>query len=270
MPVARRAPLGQHFLHSPSILNRIAEAARAAAASSDLIIEIGAGPGTLTGRLLDLGKHLVAIEIDSRLAARLRAGLGEHARLEVLETDILQTDLEEIISARTAGRAVVTGNLPYYITSPILRLIFDSAARVSEAILLVQKEVAARIAARPGTRDYGYLSVLCQAHSRPEILFTAPPGAFRPPPKVTSALVRLPIEPRLGVADRQAFLEFVQLCFHHKRKMLLNNLEKRFGKERVARLPEARLRAEQLSPEQLAALFLRLEKSMPQRHRDTE
>ena len=231
--------------------------AAAAAGSSDLIIEIGAGPGTLTQRLLQVGRPVLAIEIDPRLAEGLRG----RPDLEVLEADVLHVDLSELIARRTAGRALLAGNLPYYITSPILRMIFDAADRVSAAILLVQREVAARIAARPGTRDYGYLSVLCQAHSRPEIVFTVPPGAFRPPPKVTSALVRLPMEAHLeqwGVKDRQGFLEFAQLCFHQKRKTLLNNLGRRFGRERVAALPEARLRAEQLIPEQLATLFLRL------------
>src|SRR5712692_10363221 len=164
VPASRRAPLGQHFLRSPSILDRIARVA-AAAGSSDLIIEIGAGPGTLTQRLLQLGRPVLAIEIDPRLAEGLRG----RPNLEVLEADVLQVDLRELIASRAAGRALIAGNLPYYITSPILRMIFDAADRVSAAILLVQREVAARIAARPGTRDYGYLSVLCQAHSRPEI-----------------------------------------------------------------------------------------------------
>ena len=115
----------------------------------------------------------------------------------------------------------------------------DAGERVSHAVVLMQREVARRTVARPGKRDFGYLSLLCQAHSRPELLFSVPPGAFRPPPKVTSALVRFSIEPQLarwGVADRQAFLEFAQLCFHHKRKTLRNNLEPRFGRQRLASL----------------------------------
>ena len=252
-----RAPLGQHFLHSPSFLDRIARQVP----ESDLVIEIGAGPGTLTRRLLDHARAVLAIEIDPRLAAAIKPQPGDEPRLEVLQADVLDVDLGALIAARTGGRAVLAGNLPYYITSPILGRIFDAAERVSGAVLLMQKEVAARVCAAPGSRDFGYLSVLCQAHSRPELLFTVPPGAFRPAPKVTSALVRFLIEPRLeqwGVGDRRAFLDFAQLCFHHKRKTLLNNLEGRFGRERLAALPEARLRAEQLAPQQLAALWLRL------------
>ncbi len=262
MPITRRrAPLGQHFLHSPSILGRIAREVGAVSRGLELIVEIGAGHGTLTSRLLDLGPRVLAIEIDPRLAAALRAKLGAHPRLELLQADILQVDLGELVAARTPGPAAIAGNLPYYITSPILRRLFDAAGRISAGLFLVQKEVAARIVAAPGTRDFGYLSVLCQAHSRPEMLFTAPPGAFRPAPKVTSALVRLKIEPRLaqwGVADPNAFFEFAQLCFRQKRKTLLNNLVKRFGRERLAELPEARLRAEQLGADRLAALWLRL------------
>jgi 16S rRNA (adenine1518-N6/adenine1519-N6)-dimethyltransferase len=233
----------------------------AAARECDLIIEIGAGPGALTGRLLDLGRMVVAIEIDARLAAALRARFAESPRLEVLEGDILEIDLAQLIRSRSAGKAVVAGNLPYYITSPILHRVFDAAGSIRHAFFLMQKEVAARVTAWPGTPDFGYLSVLCQAYSVPRLLFSVPPGAFRPPPKVTSALVHFDMQRRFeqwGVTNPRAFLKFVQLCFRQKRKTLLNNLEGRFGRERVAGLPEARLRAEQLAPEQLAALWLRL------------
>lgn len=264
MAARRRAPLGQNFLYDPNILGRIARAVGAA----EWIFEIGAGPGTLTARLVELGKRVLAIEIDHRLAEALPAQLGHPAQLEVLEADILKVDLRQLVAARTSGRVAIAGNLPYYITSPILHRIFDAADRVSAAVVLVQREVAARIAAKPGTRDFGYLSVLCQAHSRAEVLFSIAPGAFRPAPKVISAAVRLTMEPRLqewGVQDRDGFLEFAQLCFHQKRKTLLNNLQKRFGKQlregRHAESPELRLRAEQLGADRLAALYLRLTES---------
>ena len=263
---ARRPRLGQHFLRNPALLDRIARRVAAAAAGSDLVVEIGAGPGALTRRLLAAGLRVVAIEVDSRLAAALRARHEGDPGLEVIESDVLQVDLAALIAARSPRPAVVAGNLPYYITSPIVRRVFDAVERVSEAVLLVQKDVALRIAAGAGSRDYGFLSVLCQAYSRPELLFTVPPGAFEPPPKVVSAVVRLPIEPRWrrwGVADPRAFLEFVQLCFRHKRKTLGNNLAGVFGRERLAAVAEGRLRGEQLSPERLAELWLRLTEQRP-------
>jgi 16S rRNA (adenine1518-N6/adenine1519-N6)-dimethyltransferase len=254
-PSGRRPPLGQHFLRSPAVLDRIAREVRSAAAAGERVIEIGAGPGPLTRRLLDLGLRVTAIEIDPRLTERLRDWCPE---AKVVQADVLETDLAEQIP----DRAVVAGNLPYYITSPILRRLFDAADRITAAVLLVQQEVAERICAGPGSRDRGFLSVLCQAHSRPECLVSVPPGAFRPPPKVTSAVVRLVMESRWaqwGVTQREPFLEFVQTCFRQKRKTLRNNLEGRYGRERVTALPEARLRAEQLSGEQLASLWRRLE-----------
>jgi len=259
--VGSRPRLGQHFLSSPGILDRIARAIAAAAGSACPVIEIGAGPGPLTARLLELGLRVTAIEVDPRLAARLRAAHGSDPRLEVLQADILSTGLAQLIAGRPPGRAVVAGNLPYYITSPILQRICDAAERIPEAVLLVQKEVAARIAARPGSRDFGYLSVLCQSHARAEVLFDVPAGAFRPAPKVVSALVRLRMEPRLaawGVAGREQFLEFAQLCFRRKRQTLGNNLKERFGREKLAGVGECRLRGEQLGVEGLAGLWLRL------------
>lgn len=247
----RRPPLGQHFLHSPTILDRIARHVRAAARHCDLVVEIGAGAGPLTRRLVDLGLRVVAVEIEPRLVEQLRSACPG---VDIVQADVLEVDFARLMPER----AVVAGNLPYYITSPILRRLCDAAERVSEAILLVQKEVALRVVAEPGGRDFGFLSVLCQAHARPEMLFSVPPGAFRPPPKVTSAVVRLEMEPRWvewGVPDRDEFLRFVQLCFHQKRKTLRNNLQGRYA---VAGLAEARLRAEQLSAEQLALLWQRL------------
>ena len=142
---------------------------------------------------------------------------------------MLKTDLAALASP---GRAVIAGNLPYYITSPILDRVFALADRWERAVFLVQAEVAARLAAEPGSRDYGYLSVLTQVYARPRILFEVPRAAFRPPPKVDSAVVLL--EPRdaqadWGVADRDAFLRFASDCFRHKRKTLRNNLAPAMG-----------------------------------------
>jgi 16S rRNA (adenine1518-N6/adenine1519-N6)-dimethyltransferase len=264
----RRPPLGQNFLFSPSFLARIAAEVASAArhAGAGLIIEIGAGPGSLTKHLLEAGKPLTAVEVDARLVARLRSSFGSQPNLEVIEGDVLKLDLKELIAARASGgRAVVAGNLPYYITSPILHRVFKAAPFISFALFLVQKEVAERITARPGSRDFGYLSVLCQAYAKPEIRFLIPPGAFRPSPKVTSALVRLDFEPRLenwGITNPKAFLDFVKLCFSQKRKTLLNNLLRHFPREllecKFAEIPELRLRAEQIEPERLVGIWLLL------------
>lgn len=156
---------------------------------------------------------------------------------------------------------MIAGNLPYYITSPILERTFSLSGHWACAVFLVQAEVAARITANPGSRDFGYLSVMVQAQSRPEMMFPVPRAAFRPPPNVESAVVRL--TPRnaagdLGLPDISAFLKFAQLCFHMKRKTLRNNLAPAYGSEKVTALSEAKLRAEQMSVEDLAMLYRKL------------
>lgn len=193
----------------------------------------------------------MAIEIDRDLVDRLRADFAGDARLEVVHADVLKTDLSQW------GHGVLAGNLPYYITSPILERVFQASGIISRATLLVQKEVALRISCGPGTRDYGYLSVLTRAFAEPELLFSVPAAAFRPPPKVASAVVSLrmrPPEPRTA-----AFLEFASLCFRQKRKTLRNNLFPRYPKTLLDAMPEAPLRAEQLSIDQLRGLHQRLE-----------
>jgi 16S rRNA (adenine1518-N6/adenine1519-N6)-dimethyltransferase len=176
-----------------------------------------------------------------------------------VEGDVMALDLEKL-----TGRSQfsVYGNLPYYITSPILHRLFEHADRIQAIHIVIQFEVAVRIVAQPGRRDYGYLSVISQWFSRPEIAFRIPPGAFRPRPKVASALVsfRMPgARAKNQVADETAFLNFVKECFAQKRKMLRNNLRPRLGDRTEGVLQEAGLsanaRAEQLTVSQFAALF---------------
>jgi 16S rRNA (adenine1518-N6/adenine1519-N6)-dimethyltransferase len=251
--VGRR--LGQHFLARPSTLDRIAAAA--CPRHEPCVIEIGPGRGALTAPLLERAARVVAIEVDPVLVLYLRrkfAGAVAAGRLTLVEADVLQTDLA------AWGPAPVAGNLPYYITSPILERLFASAAW-TRAVFLVQAEVASRLAAEPGSRDYGYLTVLAQVHARVERLFEVPRAAFRPPPKVDSAVVKL--EPRdaaadFGIRDRAAFLRFAGACFRHKRKTLRNNLAGTFDKAALDRLPEAKLRAEQLSIPEMARLHAAL------------
>lgn len=250
--------LGQHFLNRPSILEKIATSA-CGTGDPPLVLEIGPGKGALTGPLLERARKVVAIEVDPVLVHYLRQKFQdalEGGRLELIEGDVLKTDLSKW------GTAVIAGNLPYYITSPILERVFSLGTEWVRAVFLVQAEVAARLAASPGARDYGYLSVLTQMHAVPEILLEVPRGAFRPPPKVDSAVVLL--EPRdaaveWNLPDRDAFLRFASSCFAHKRKTLRNNLAPVYGRERMNAMPEGRLRAEQLSVPELATLFRKLE-----------
>lgn len=214
------------------------------------IIEVGPGKGVLTQRLLATGAEVIAIELDPAMVAILRERFPEHPCLTIVEADVLSVDLAQW------GPAVLAGNLPYYITSPILDRIFKARAALQEAVLLIQKEVAERLTASPNCRDYGYLSVATQTYSSPEYLFQVKPGMFRPPPKVDSAVVRLTLRPE--AEDAEAFLQFASRCFAQKRKTLRNNLAPFYGHEVVDLLPEASLRAEQLSVSALRELYARL------------
>jgi 16S rRNA (adenine1518-N6/adenine1519-N6)-dimethyltransferase len=252
--------LGQHFLRSAAWRARVLEAL--APREQDTWVEIGAGAGEMTCALAPRVARLVAIELDARLVEKLRRVTAGLAQVEVVAGDVLALDL-----GRLAGpRFKVYGSLPYYITSPILRRLFEAAEQIEEIAVIVQLEVAERLVARPGQRAYGYLSVLTRLYARPEIAFRIPPGAFRPPPRVSSALVRmsLPGERRaLGISREKRFLAFVQRAFAQKRKTLLNNLRAFLPAAEAARIlrdagvgPQAR--AEELSLEQLAGVFRRL------------
>ncbi len=248
--------LGQHFLTDASWQERIARAVRV---DGGVWVEIGAGHGEMTTRLAQRASKVFAIELDSRLARRLREVTAPCKNVEVVEVDVMAADLEKLTGGE---RFSVYGNLPYYITSPILHRLFEHAERIAAIHIVIQFEVAVRIVAQPGRRDYGYLSVVSQWFGRPEIAFRIPPGAFRPPPKVASALVsfRMPgARANNSVADETAFLEFVKECFAQKRKTLRNNLRSRLGSRteeilQGAALP-ADVRAEQLTVAQFAALF---------------
>lgn len=239
--------LGQHFLVRDTILEPLA-----AACGDDLAraIEIGPGRGTLTRHLLPRTAELHAIELDGKLAARLRTKFAGEPKLHVHEADVLSTDLSQW------GEAVVTGNLPYYITSPIIKQFLALDERFETAVFLVQWEVAERLVALPGTRAFGYLSVAAQLVCDVELLRKVPPEAFVPPPKVDSGSVRFrrkKTQPR----NLDELLLFAGRCFTHKRKTLRNNLRP-FYAAAIDILPEAKLRAEQLTLAQFVELHARL------------
>jgi len=276
--------LGQHFLVSDSYALQIVDAL--GDVSQKTVLEIGPGRGILTALLARRTRRLIAVELDRVLAAQLRLKFGMYSNVEVIEADVLAIDLDSLFGPKPGlGRpgiefkptpAKVIGNLPYYITSDILLRLFDYSKYFETLLILVQREVADRIAAKPGSRDYGLLSATAQLYARVEKLITLPPGAFSPPPKVHSTLLRLTIAPRqhelgldgrygsLGSAD--GFIDFLKLSFRQKRKTLWNNLklaypepELRNALSRAGVKPAAR--AETLSLEESAALFLALQRN---------
>ena len=243
--------LGQHFLVRESILEKIAAAV--CGEHTATVVEIGPGKGALTRRLLDRSDRVVAIEVDPYLVGYLRQRFHDHHRLTIVESDVLKTDLGQW------GQAAVAGNLPYYITSPIVSHLFSTPGW-QQAVFLVQKEVAERMTATPGSRDYGYLTVQVSLNSHAELLFPVSRAADAPPPKVESAVLRL--TPReSGITDRAAFLAFASLAFGQKRKTLRNNL--RAMGPAIDGMPEAGLRAEQVGLEDLVRLYQRLSGQAP-------
>ena len=242
--------LGQHFLRSKGILERIAAAA--SAGTNVPIVEIGPGKGALTQYLPARASRVIAIEVDPVLVHYLTGKFRDEPKLTVVHKDVLHADLA------AWGRVAVCGNLPYYITSPIVEKVLALGPLLVRAVFLVQKEVAQRIAAVAGTRDYGYLSVQTRVHAEPKILFDVPPGAFSPPPKVESSVVQLAPHAQPLVEDVPAFLEFASAAFRQKRKTLRNNLAAVYGKDALDTLPEAGKRAEQLSPQELIEIHQRI------------
>ncbi len=219
----------------------------------------------MTELIAERARTVVAVELDAALANELRQKFRSR-RVEILATDILTVDVAALCQPHHVDRCFAFGNLPYSITSPIIHHLLNFRKSIRGMSLLVQREVAQRITATPGTRDYGYLSILAQLSSRPRIVLNVPPGAFSPAPKVYSALVDFQMEAAFpGWEDRQQerFLEFVKRSFAHKRKKLVNNLSGIYSREQVVRelarlgLP-AGVRAEQLPIERFVQLYREL------------
>ncbi len=266
----KKQRLGQNFLVDSGAAEKIVDAL--GDISQSLVVEIGPGKGALTRTLAKRAGRLIAIELDRMMAAELRFQYSGNPNVEVLEGNVLNIDFRTVLH-RTIGplgdlrpekpeRAHVIGNLPYYITSDILLRLFEFHDQFDVIVIMVQREVADRIAARPGTRDYGLLSATAQLYAKVEKLFTLPPEAFAPPPKVHSSVLRLRIAPRfdeLGVPAEE-FIRFLKTALAMKRKTLVNNLKAAYLDDRLrAALKHAGIRpdirAEALSLEKMAELF---------------
>jgi len=274
----KRPPVGQNFLRDSAAAAQIVEALGEIEAST--VIEIGPGRGIFTDLLARRAGRLIAIELDRVLAAQLRMKYALRRNVEIIEADVLTVDFANLIRRKpgpllnqgpdsandeTLAQASVLGNLPYYLTSDILLHLFRYHQYLQIAVIMVQREVGERIAAQPGSRDYGLLSATTQLYARVEELFTLPPAAFSPVPKVHSTVLRLIVSPQLQSlrVPEASFIDFLKLIFSQKRKTLLNNLRQRYEAASVQQaLKQAKLRpdvrAEALSLAQTAEVFRRL------------
>ena len=252
---------GQNFLHDRSAHARIVAAA--ACAADDVVVEIGAGLGTLTAALAAAEPppaRVIALERDADMLGVLAAELGGEPRVAITPADAATFDFGA--ASRAAGRPlVVVGNLPYQLASALIVGLVEAGDAVTRAIVMVQREFAQRVVAPPGNRTYGRLSVTVQQHAEARILFHVPPGAFHPPPAVTSSVMRLVprAAPLAAVRDAALFAEVVKQAFSTRRKMLRRALEPAFGEDDVARALaaakiDATLRAERLSVADFARL----------------
>ncbi|MFI5174690.1 MAG: 16S rRNA (adenine(1518)-N(6)/adenine(1519)-N(6))-dimethyltransferase RsmA [Terriglobia bacterium] len=223
-----RPRLGQHFLMDYRVRDRIVSSLNLQ--PSDTVLEIGAGRGFLTEALAPRVRKLWAVETDARWAAILKAAFVDSEQVEVIAEDILKVDFHDFAPPGQEKAALrIVGNLPYFISSPILFRLFDYTGLIRDATLMLQREMAERITATPTGKEYGYASLATQLFSRAEILFTIPPSSFSPPPQVHSSVVRLLMSPRaeqLALDDAPRFLKFAQQIFLEKRKTLLNNLKR--------------------------------------------
>lgn len=266
----RKPKLGQHFLIDPSAAQRTADAL--GDISQSTVLEIGPGRGALTKLLANRARRVIAVETDRVLSAQLRMHFALSPNLEIIEGDILTVDFNTLFGPKPGStrpglnhepeRAQVVGNIPYFITSDILLRLFGARKYFNQIVLMLQQEVADRLAVTPGKSEYGLLSATTQLYTKVEKLFTLPPTAFSPPPKVHSTVVRLTIAPRLEKlrVPEAAFIDFLKRSFGQKRKTLWNNLKDEYkpatlraAMEKASVKPT--VRAEALSLEKTAELF---------------
>lgn len=256
--------LGQNFLTSKEILERIAESAEIEYGA----IEIGPGFGVLTDELAERAEKVVALEIDERLIPVLKDTMSDHDNIKVINADVMKTDMAKLIEEEFGEKPVsIAANLPYYITTPIITMLLESRLPVKNIVVMVQKEVAERISAAPGSKDYGALTVMCRYFTRPELVCVVPASLFVPQPKVDSAVLRLRVldKPSVEVSDEKLFFRTVKAAFSQRRKTLLNCLAANFphGKAALTDILESlsidpRRRGETLSIAEFAELSEKL------------
>lgn len=255
---------GQNFLIDPHVLDKIIAAAEIT--KDDFVLEIGPGIGTLTQYLAEAAREVVAVEIDSSLIPILEDTLSAYDNVSVINEDVLKVDLKKLAEERNGGKPIkVVANLPYYITTPIIMGLFESHVPLKSLTVMVQKEVALRMQAGPGTKDYGALSLAVQYYADPYLAANVPPNCFMPRPNVGSAVIRLTRfeETPVKVKDEALLFRLIRASFNQRRKTLQNGLvnspELDFSKEQVAAAIETlgvspSVRGEALTLEQFAAL----------------
>ena len=250
--------LGQNFLTSRDVLDDIVDAAEIESG----VMEIGPGFGVLTQALCESAEKVVSVEIDDRLLPVLDYTLSGYDNVKIVHGDVMKLDLRELIEKEFGGEKIsIAANLPYYITTPIISRLLEEKLPVKNIIVMVQKEVAERLSAKEGTKDYGAITLLCRYYTEPEIITKVPASLFVPPPKVDSAVLRLRVldEPRVKVKDEKIFFKTVKAAFSQRRKTLLNCLVSAFpiSKEEIGALLreagiEPQRRGETLSIEEFA------------------
>ncbi len=253
--------MGQNFLVDYKVVDKIVQSLEIT--KDDVVVELGAGKGVLTHQLVELAGTVIAIELDYPLCRLLVRTLGMKNNFHLKEMDILKVDFAELCAEFGCKRVKVVGNLPYNITSPILFKLIDDREYIAEAVVMMQLEVAQRLAAKPGRKSYGVPTIITQMYSQPDLLFTVPPKAFLPAPKVQSAVLKLTWldQPAVDLADDELFFQVVRKVFSKRRKMLRKSLQSiaPIQKEHVAQLEsktgiDMTRRPETLSLDEFAAL----------------
>lgn len=252
--------LGQNFLLDRNVLEIIADSA----GDGEGVLEVGPGFGVLTCELAKKFPKVVSVELDKRLFPVLKYTLAEFDNVNIIQNDILKIDLNKLISEEFGDIKIsVAANLPYYITTPVIAKLLESSLPIENIVVMIQKEVAERICAQPGSKEYGAVSVLCQFYTEPQIVTSVPSGSFMPRPKVDSAVLKMKVLdiPSVSVKDKKMFFKVVKFAFAQRRKTLLNCLSHGFSKDKdaVSKVLETcgipcNIRGEKLNLTQFAAI----------------